>query len=308
MNSSNIEEIISILEKGDVLPEPQVIKLLLDVMPQLHLEPNVLQLSSPMVIVGDVHGQLDDLIYLFSVAGDNPEQKYIFLGDYVDRGYHSLNTFLLLVARKLKNRDKYYLLRGNHESRQVSQLYGLYNECLMNYGNPGVWALCNNVFDLLPLAGIIDEKIFCVHGGISPNLPMVEMMGCPSRNHELAHTGSLCDLCWGDPDDGVVTWLRNPRGAGFLFGANHVKEFLHNNKLSLVVRSHQIAMEGFKWFFDNQLITVWSAPNYAYRSDNVASIMKYNFDSADPFLIKTFNPAPDRIVPPEEDQVMNYFA
>ncbi|EAY04885.1 Ser/Thr protein phosphatase, putative [Trichomonas vaginalis G3] len=307
MNDGDIKKLISVLEKGEKISEEDAVVLLTMIMQELYSESNVLLLDSPIVIVGDIHGQLDDMLYMFEVAGDNPEQKYLFMGDFVDRGYHSLNTFLLLVARKLLYKGKYFLLRGNHESRQVSQMYGFYNECLMLYGNAGIWTLCNDVFDLLPMAAIIDNEIFSVHGGLSPELPLIEQINSMNRQNELGSTGPLGDLCWSDPDT-IQFWRQNQRGAGYIFGEDQTKEFLHTNGLSLITRSHQLVMEGCKWYFDNQLIAIWSAPNYGYRSGNIASVMKYGFDPAEMRKLIFFDPAKNRIAPTEENKVSNYFA
>ena len=280
--------------------------ILIHLMELLYTESNVLRLFSPMVICGDIHGQLEDLLELFKVSGDMKRQKYLFMGDYVDRGYFSLNTFLYLVCLKLKSPDRFFLLRGNHESRQVSQMYGFYNECLLNYGHSGIWNMCNEAFDLLPVAALIDKDVFCVHGGLSPDLPLIEMISLEKRRNELPQSGPLCDLCWSDPDDAVRKWTLNQRGAGYIFGRQEVKTFCHNNNLKLITRSHQLVMEGYQWHFQegepqegdpkSPIITVWSAPNYSYRNNNDASIMKLRFsETGDPYELKVFKAAEERI-------------
>lgn len=194
------------------------------------------------------------------------------MGDYVDRGYYSLHTFVYLCTLKLLFPQNVFLLRGNHESRQVNQLYGFYAEILIQFGNPGIWTICNDIFDLLPMAALIDKRIFCVHGGISPDIPTLDKISLYSRNDELNQKGPFCDMCWSDPEE-VSDWKLNPRCAGYLFGAKQAKEFNRLNNLKFIARSHQLAQDGFQWFFDQNLITVWSAPNYMYRCGNLASIM-----------------------------------
>jgi len=206
------------------------------------------------------------------------------MGDYVDRGYYSLETFIYLAVLKLKHADQVYLLRGNHECRQVNQMYGFYNQIQHNFGHAGIWDLCNKVFDLLPMAAVIDGKVFAVHGGLSKDIHLVENISIINRVDELPSKGPLCDLCWSDPDDEMEEWRENQRGAGWIFGKNPVKRFLQYNNLNLITRSHQMAMEGYQWFFapnevndgpkEGMLVIVWSAPNYMYRSNNKASLMK----------------------------------
>lgn len=310
----NLDEVLSQVEKGDVIEESIVVMILMKIMEVLYQECNVLVLQSPIVIVGDIHGQLDDLFELFRISGDKEQQKYIFMGDYVDRGYHSLDTFLYLVCLKLKYPCQFYLLRGNHESRQVSQMYGFYNEIIMNYGHAGLWIMCNEVFDLLPVAALIDKDIFSVHGGLSPDLPLIEMISLQIRNRELPSSGPLSDLCWSDPED-VRKWRQNQRGAGYLFGANEVKKFNQVNHLTLITRSHQLAMEGFKYFFPDpnskepkgRLVTIWSAPNYSYRSGNEATVMKLRFPGLEQYYLPVFKPAVNRIVPKDVPTISQYF-
>ena len=211
---------------------------------------------------------------LFFVGGLSPGTNYLFLGDYVDRGYYSVETCLLLLALKVRYRDRVTLLRGNHESRQISQVYGFYDECLRKYGSINVWRLCTEVFDCLPICALVDNQVFCVHGGLSPSISNLDEIRCLSRFGELPHEGGMCDLLWSDPEEELVGWGSNPRGCGFVFGGDCVSEFNKHNGLSLICRSHQLVLEGYKWMFNKELVAVWSAPNYCYRCGNVASIME----------------------------------
>ena len=144
-------------------------------------------------------------------------QNYIFLGDFVDRGYFSLETFTLLMCLKAKYPDRVTLVRGNHESRQITQVYGFYEECQQKYGNASVWKSCCQVFDFLALAAIVDGKVLCVHGGLSPEIRTLDQVRVVARAQEIPHEGAFCDLVWSDPED-VDTWAISPRGAGWLFG------------------------------------------------------------------------------------------
>ncbi|OHS95596.1 Serine/threonine-protein phosphatase PP-X 1 [Tritrichomonas foetus] len=301
----DLDEIISHLRNGEH-PDESCAKMLLEkLMEVLYNEGNVLNLQAPITICGDIHGQLYDLFELFRIAGQPPETKFLFMGDYVDRGFYSLETFLYLAALKLRYPDTIYLLRGNHECRSVNHLYGFYEDCIQNYGHSGVWFLCNDVFDLLPMAAVISNSIFSVHGGLSPEISLIEQISLKNRQEELLSYGSFCDLCWSDPDD-ITNWGVNSRGAGYLFGSQPVSEFCHNNKISLITRAHQLAMAGYDYRFDQQLITVWSAPNYMYRSGNIASVL-----AIDEHLnreLKTFREVPDEQRKRPTDTVPQYFA
>lgn len=149
---------------------------------------------------GDIHGQFYDLKELFKVGGDVPETSYLFMGDFVDRGYYSVETFLLLLALKVRYPDRITLIRGNHESRQITQVYGFYDECMRKYGSPAVWRYCTEIFDYLSLSAIIDGRIFCVHGGLSPSIQYLDQIRSIDRKQEVPHDGPMCDLLWSDPE------------------------------------------------------------------------------------------------------------
>lgn len=211
------------------------------------------------------------------------------MGDFVDRGFNSVETLLLLVALKVRYPDRMFLIRGNHESRQITQIYGFYDECLRKYGNANVWRYCCDLFDYMSLGALIDGKVFAVHGGLSPSINSLDQIRLIDRKREVPHDGPMCDLLWSDPEE-VNGWGLSPRGAGFLFGQNIVDRFLHENELTMIARAHQLVMEGYKLMFDDKLVTVWSAPNYCYRCGNVASVMKLNDQLEKEFVL--FNAAP----------------
>lgn len=266
-------------------------------------ESNVQPISAPVIVCGDIHGQFFDLLKLFEAGGDIPEKKYLFLGDYVDRGYNSVETLELLLCLKLKYHGRITLLRGNHESRQICFNYGFYEEITRKYGNANAWRYFNDLFDYLPIGAIIEGKIFCVHGGLSPLISTVDQIRLLNRKQEIPHDGAFCDLMWSDPDD-IETWVGSARGAGYVFGWKVVNEFCHINDIDLVCRAHQLVNEGFKyWFKDNNLVTVWSAPNYCYRCGNKASILKINdnlervFELFEKSSESSSSPQPKTLVP-----------
>lgn len=136
-------------------------------------------------------------------------------------------------------------MRGNHESRQITQVYGFYEECQQKYGNASVWKACCQVFDFLVLAAIVDGEVLCVHGGLSPEIRTIDQIRVVARAQEIPHEGAFCDLVWSDPED-VETWAISPRGAGWLFGDKVATEFNHVNGLKLIARAHQLVNEGYK--------------------------------------------------------------
>ena len=141
--------------------------------------------------------------------------------------------------------DRVTLVRGNHESRQITQVYGFYEECQQKYGNASVWKACCQVFDFLVLGAVIDGKVLCVHGGLSPEIRTLDQIRVIARAQEIPHEGAFCDLVWSDPED-VGTWAVSPRGAGWLFGNKVATEFNHVNGFQLIARAHQLVNEGYK--------------------------------------------------------------
>ncbi|MBA0747067.1 hypothetical protein Gogos_009533, partial [Gossypium gossypioides] len=300
---SDLDRQIEQLKKCEPLKESEVKALCLKAMEILVEESNVQRVDAPVTICGDIHGQFYDMKELFKVGGDCPKTNYLFLGDFVDRGFYSVETFLLLLALKVRYPDRITLIRGNHESRQITQVYGFYDECLRKYGSVNVWRYCTDIFDYLrasnvsdcqgrvlstvsddllcchrllyvSLSALIENKIFSVHGGLSPVISTLDQIRVIDRKQEVPHDGAMCDLLWSDPEENVDGWGLSPRGAGFLFGGSVVTSFNHTNNIDYICRAHQLVMEGYKWMFNNQIVTVWSAPNYCYRCGNVAAILE----------------------------------
>jgi len=273
---ANLDKWIEAVRNCEHLTENQL-KLLCDRVKEILMEEsNVQPVYSPVIVCGDVHGQFYDLMELFRVGGEIPQKNYVFMGDFVDRGHHSVETLELLLCYKARYPQCITLLRGNHESRQVTQVYGFYDECFRKYGSANAWKYCTEVFDYLALACVIDGSVLCVHGGLSPDITTIDQMRLIERNQEIPHEGAFCDLMWSDPED-IETWSVSQRGAGYLFGSKVTQQFNEINRLQLICRAHQLVQEGYKYMFPmKNLITVWSAPNYCYRCGNVASILAFN--------------------------------
>eukprot|EP00056_Hartaetosiga_gracilis_P019541 m.14761 g.14761 ORF g.14761 m.14761 type:complete len:307 (-) comp7762_c0_seq1:233-1153(-) len=285
----DLDRQIEHLKSGGMLTEEEVRVLCEKGREVLSEEGNVREVACPVTVCGDVHGQFFDLIELFKIGGDVPHTNYLFMGDYVDRGYYSVETVSLLVALKVRYPSRISILRGNHESRQITQVYGFYDECLKKYANPSVWTYFTDLFDYLPLTGLVDNQIFCLHGGLSPNVPTLDDIRNMDRVQEVPHEGPMCDLLWSDPDE-RKGWNPSPRGAGYNFGKDIAEKFNRDNKLTLIARAHQLVMEGYNWSHDRNVVTIFSAPNYCYRCGNQGGILE--LDDILNYSFLQYDPAP----------------
>ncbi|XP_057772395.1 serine/threonine-protein phosphatase PP1 isozyme 2-like isoform X1 [Salvia miltiorrhiza] len=264
-------------------------------------QPNLLELEAPIKICGDIHGQYGDLLRLFEYGGFPPEANYLFLGDYVDRGKQSLETICLLLAYKIKYPENFFLLRGNHECASINRIYGFYDECKRRF-NVRLWKVFTDCFNCLPVAALIDDKILCMHGGLSPDLTNLDQIRNLPRPSDVPDSGLLCDLLWSDPSREIKGWGMNDRGVSYTFGADKVAEFLMQHDMDLVCRAHQallflfllivslnsllcyfchltgdfldqVVEDGYEFFADRQLVTIFSAPNYCGEFDNAGAMM-----------------------------------
>ncbi|SCV05669.1 LANO_0H12574g1_1 [Lachancea nothofagi CBS 11611] len=235
-------------------------------------QPSLLELSPPVKIVGDVHGQYADLLRLFTKCGFPPAANYLLLGDYVDRGKQSLETILLLLCYKIKYPENFFLLRGNHECANVTRVYGFYDECKRRC-NIKTWKIFIDTFNTLPLAAIVAGKIFCVHGGLSPVLNSMDEIRHVSRPTDVPDFGLINDLLWSDPTDSPNEWEDNERGVSYCYNKVAINKFLNKFGFDLVCRAHMVVEDGYEFFNDRSLVTVFSAPNYCGEFDNWGAVM-----------------------------------
>ena len=236
-------------------------------------QPIFLELESPITVCGDIHGQYPDLLKLFEIGSFPPNTNYIFMGDYVDRGKQSIECICLLLAYKIKYEENFFILRGNHECGSINRIYGFFDECKRRY-NVKIWKHFVDLFNCLPIAASIDDKIFIVHGGLSPELKLIENLNKIMRPTDVPEEGLICDLLWSDSDSANTEgWGENDRGVSCTFNETVLKKFLEKNDLDLLCRAHQVVEEGYEFFGDRQLVTVFSAPNYCGEFDNNGAIM-----------------------------------
>lgn len=226
------------------------------------------------VIIGDLHGNIRDLIRILHLFKTPKFTSYIFLGDYVDRGDNSIDVITLLLAFYVKYPENVTLLRGNHEFIHMNHVYGFYEEVMARYGNPNVWAAVNEVFTYLPLVAILGNKLFCVHGGLSPHMQTLsdlDSIKLPIRDYE--GQPMISDLVWSDPEVRLKGYGENDRGSGVTFGSDVVRAFLSKNQLQLMIRAHQINQNGVHAFAEFLGVTVFSCSNYCASEENKAGVI-----------------------------------
>jgi serine/threonine-protein phosphatase 2A catalytic subunit len=290
-NRTDLSAQIEKCEKEILLSEEEIKSLVDKSIEILQREGNVQQVSSPVTICGDVHGQFHDLLELFRIGGKCPDTNYLFMGDYVDRGNNSVETICLLLLLKIRYPRRIFLTRGNHESIEITQVYGFYDECFQKYGDNNVWNMFTKLFSYFPLSAIVDNKIFCLHGGLSPSIATLDEIREINRKVDVPPKGPMSDLLWSDPEE-RTGFCESPRGAGYIFGADITSQFLRTNNLSMIDRAHQLVMKGYSYGHQNLICTLFSAPNYCYRCGNMAAIMEVN-ENLD-VKIQQFDPNPSR--------------
>lgn len=257
------------------LPQEDIIALLSKAREVFMQQPMLLEVCAPINICGDTHGQYYDLLRLFEMGNFPPKANYLFLGDYVDRAHQSIETICLLLCFKVKFPENFFLLRGNHECSSINRIYGFYDECKRRYSIK-LWRAFGDVFNCLPVAAVVEDKIFCMHGGLSQDFADLNDIKEIRRPADVPDDGLLCDLLWADPDPDILGWAESDRGVSYTFGPDVLSEFLDLHKLDLICRAHQVVEDGYEFQADRQLVTIFSAPNYCGEFDNAGGMMVVN--------------------------------
>lgn len=256
-------------------------------------QPMLLELEAPLTVCGDIHGQFHDLLRIFNLRGYPPKTYYLFLGDYVDRGKKSLEVICLLFAYKIKYAENFFLLRGNHESPSICRIYGFYDECKQRFGVK-LWKTFCDVFNNLPACAVIGDRVVCMHGGLSKEMLDAEdfrlKVDQMARPADIPDAGFLCDLLWADPAE-IEGFAPNDRGVSVSFGPGVVKDFCELHQMDLVVRAHQVVEDGYEFFAERKLVTVFSAPNYCGEFDNAGAML-----SIDENLVCSFQVLKPKVV------------
>ena len=281
---------------------------------QIKTEPNILKVQDPVTVVGDIHGQYYDLLKLLEVGGAPETTKYLFLGDYVDRGAFSIECVLLLCAIKLNFKSTILMLRGNHECRQMTSFFNFKQECEIKY-DLEVYDRIMEAFDCLPISCLINEKFLAIHGGISPDIDKVADITKINRFTEPPKTGPMCDMLWSDPVEKneealTVSWLENStRGCSYVFGAQAATPFLTKNSILSIIRAHEAQLEGFKMYKWNNnvdfpsVITIFSAPNYCDVYNNKAAVISFKNNMVN---IQQYNYSPHPFILPQFMNIFNW--
>ncbi|ETN72871.1 phosphoprotein phosphatase 1 [Necator americanus] len=234
---------------------------------------SLIEVQSPIKICGDIHGQYADVLRLFDRGGFPPMVNYLFLGDYVDRGHQNLECISLFFCYKIKYPGNFFILRGNHECAPINRVYGFFEECNRRYNSTRLWLGFQEAFAAMPFTGLVAGKILCMHGGLSPKLKSLDQLRQITRPIDPPNPSLHIDLLWSDPDHYVKGWQANTRGVSFVFGQDVVNEMLPMLDIDLIARAHQVVQDGYEFFANKKLVTIFSAPHYCGQFDNAAAMM-----------------------------------
>lgn len=250
-----------------IFTENQIISICDLCIEKLKTQPTLVHVSGPINVVGDIHGNLHDLLRILFNSGLPPQTSYLFLGDYVDRGNYSLEVVTLLLTMFLIYPDSITLIRGNHETRDVNSVYGFKDEVLSIYGSLDVFDKVNEVFDYLPLSVVINNRIACFHGGISPDLHSMEQILQIKKPITNVYDKLVKNILWSDPVTSSTYFSdHTQRASSVTFGTMAQDKFLRETKMEMIIRAHQCVQVGVEKI--RKCITVFSSSNYSNNNNS----------------------------------------
>lgn len=291
MDRSHAQEIIRKIYNDEPIPIEEIrwvcstsTKIFLD-------EPTVIDINSPAIVVGDVHGQIEAVFHIFDKFGSPKKNRYVFLGDYVDRGPKSLYTLIFLLAIKIKHGKDFHMIRGNHEDVNVSKQYQFRDEVINTYHSPDLMNDFDSVFTSIPLGVLINNTILCIHGGLGPAVRTVDTLREIKRPFILTDQDPMYDIVWADPQKNIEDWGNGRRATSCSFGVTPLLEFFERSNITGMIRGHECVKEGYLYSLgeDVNFVTLFSAPNYGNTQNKAAVLLidedgKYNFQTFGPSL------------------------
>lgn len=291
MDKSHAQQIIRQIYNNELI-SMEDIKWVCSQSTQLFLdEPTVLDINSPVTVVGDVHGQIDAVLHIFDEFGSPKKNRYVFLGDYVDRGPKSVYTLIFLLACKIKLGKDFHMIRGNHEDIKVSKQYQFRDEVINTYHNPDLMNDFDAVFNSLPLGVLINNTILCIHGGLGPAVRTVDSIREIKRPYILTDQDAMYDIVWADPQKDIEDWGNGRRSTSCSFGLTPLLEFFERSNTTGMIRGHECVPEGYLYSFGPEVnfVTLFSAPNYGNMKNKAAVLFidedgKYTFKNFGPLL------------------------
>jgi len=236
-------------------------------------EQTLLRIQSPFVVVGDIHGHILDLFRVLQTYGLPFQQKYVFLGDFVDRGEFCLETVLIVLLMKILCPKNVYIIRGNHEFRFMCSEGGFLDKIKEIYDDETVFDHFIDTFGYMPLAALIDGSVLCVHGGIGPDLYSLDQINNIKRPFHDFGDCVADSIYWSDPSDNIDFFAPSTRGIGYLFGKDGLNHFLETNCITHLVRAHEVTMQGAIYKFNGKVISVFGASSYCGAMNNSSGVL-----------------------------------
>ncbi len=259
---------------------------------KLLLEFKIVDNNEKVYVIGDIHGNLHSLLNILEIIKKNKPKIIIFLGDIVDRGIRQLECLIIILALKILNPNKIFLLKGNHETLEMNQYYGFFQEFVQKFNDQERFKDILEVYNVLPFCAIVNNKILCLHGGIPEDIEILKKL--KGLKHEDINSvfksvaEGLYQIIWNDPKERLKGFAESFRGPGIkFFGEDVFNNFLKLNNLKYLIRAHECFPEGYRWFFNNRLLSIFSSANYrGFYSPNPASYAIVRNDKVFPINIE----------------------